>query len=79
MTEIELLTKAIKQQDDFINLLRAKVDALELVLKNHVPNFEQQYARALSFHERIMSHPVQTVAVISHGFFISTLYADPLS
>jgi len=34
-------------------------------------SFEQLCARVISFHRRIMSHPAQTVAVISHGFFIS--------
>ena len=47
MTEFELLDNRFKLQDEFIDLLRAKIEALEIVLKNHVPNFEQQYAREL--------------------------------
>jgi hypothetical protein len=44
----ELLIKKLKQQEEFIDMLRFKVEALEAVLKNHVPNFEDQYARHLA-------------------------------
>lgn len=45
MSDIELLLKRVKQQDRFIDMLRFKVEALEAVLKNHIPNFEEQYAQ----------------------------------
>lgn len=47
MTDLEQIFKSIKQQDNFINMLRAKVETLEFLLKNHVPNFEEQYGRQL--------------------------------
>ena len=45
MTDLELIFKGQKQQDDFINMLRFKIEALEAVLKNHVPNFEEQLVK----------------------------------
>lgn len=44
MTDSEILRKRLIQQDQFIDLLRVKIEALESLLKNHVPNFEEQLA-----------------------------------
>lgn len=51
MSNLEILYITIKQQDSFINMLRCKVEALEGILKNHIPNFEEQYARNLVISE----------------------------
>lgn len=48
MSELDLIKERIKKQDAFIDFIRAKLIAYEVVLKNHIPNFEQQYARELA-------------------------------
>lgn len=52
MSDIEIIGKALRQQDDIINILRFKVQALEAVLHNHIPNFETLYADNLVFFEQ---------------------------
>lgn len=48
MSDLEIIRKRLLQQDDFIDLLRLKVAALENLLKNHISNFEHQYATELA-------------------------------
>tara|TARA_R110002111_G_scaffold5920_9_gene27423 strand:+ start:1697 stop:1885 length:189 start_codon:yes stop_codon:yes gene_type:complete len=45
MTDFEILRKRFNQQDQFIDMLRVKVEALESLLKNHIPNFEEQLVK----------------------------------
>ncbi len=46
MDNIELAHKRIKLESNMVDILRFKVEALENLLKNHIPNFEEQYDRA---------------------------------
>jgi hypothetical protein len=45
MTDLEMIRERFKIQEAETDILKIKIEALEAVLKNHVPNFEEQYAR----------------------------------
>ena len=47
MTDFELINKRLLQQDAALDHLKVVVKALEAVAKDHVPNFEEQFARKL--------------------------------
>lgn len=61
MSDMELIRKSLEQQNDFINMLRFKVEALEALLKNHIPNFEQQYARHLVVFEHQQKQRIKEI------------------
>ena len=42
MSDLDLINKRFQQQDDFIDFLRIRIEALENLLKNNIPDFEKQ-------------------------------------
>jgi hypothetical protein len=46
MTDLETIRERFKTQEAETDILKIKIEALEAVLKNQVPNFEEQFLRA---------------------------------
>ena len=61
MSDIEIILKSQQQQDEFINILRFKVEALEAILKNHIPDFERQYAEKLVVFEHHQKQRIKEI------------------
>ena len=59
--DIEIILKSQQQQDEFINILRFKVEALEAILKNHIPDFERQYAEKLVVFEHHQKQRIKEI------------------
>ncbi len=59
MTTSEIIRKRFVQQDKMIDMLRVKVEALEKLLKNHLPNFEEQLVK-----ERLKAERTLNVSIL---------------